>query len=620
MRRPSILLAFLIALASMATLLSPTARAATTAPAPQSSIATPFVDQSFILTGNIGTKVVRPIQLQRYLGSWKVDATAKTAADGSYSFTTDTGASLRRFRVVAPKTSTLAEVTSAEIAIRTQKDTVGLVLTRNRSTGFAIGTAAVPAAGRLWALQVSSGSKWIQVGAKVAETANGAINATFPLGSHSYRLVGDPVTGSKGATSSTKSISAGPTSLGTHLLFANTDSGTLPSKKGVDYPGSAMIDDGAPIRLETFAVRGNSSVKYDKKSFKVKFVDSQSVLGLPKGKTFALLPNYQDHSLVRTAVGVGAVAGNLDGMGWQPHRAFTELFVNGQYRGSYEMIETIKIQNESKKNAARVAVNNETGMIVEINPSDRTNVPGIFKGAHKMYFGLKDPDETEQLADGTLDPEGVTPAKAAGMKTKVNALESAIYGKNYKDPVNGWTKYLDMNSAVDFYLEKEFIKDWDGDFQASTYFYTNDYSDPNAKFLMGPIWDVDRSAGSKTSGPTSVQSPKGWWMNGDPGPQESRTVHTSHWFVQIAKDPAFQKALKVRWAEKRSVFKGAGDTAVDAAVAELTKTAAANDRAMWQKSQPSGRYKPRASSYDGEIAFVKKWYKDRYSWMNGELD
>ena len=35
-------------------------------------------------------------------------------------------------------------------------------------------------------------------------------------------------------------------------------------------------------------------------------------------------------------------------------------------------------------------------------------------------------------------------------------------------------------------------------------------------------------------------------------------VHTTHWFVRIAKDPAFQRALKRRWDQKQGVFKAAG--------------------------------------------------------------
>jgi hypothetical protein len=492
------------------------------------------------------------------------------------------------------------------------------VLSRTRVAGLANGTAAVPNPGRLWYLQVQSGS-WSTVGAPVGEGQGGRVSASFPLKSGSYRLVGAPVARDvegkdlPGATSGTASFKVGPTSLGRHVLFVTTDSGRTPKKKGVDYPGTAAPDDAPAVEIETIAVRGNSTAKFPKKSYKLKFADSQAPFGLPKGKTFALLANYNDHSLVRTAVGMTQAA-KLEGLRWTPHRTFAELFLNGRYLGSYEVIET-------KKNDARVPIDPETGVIIEINPRPLKGLPGLFQGAHNSWYAFKDPDQTAKLDDGTLDPAGVTPAKTAAMKKRIKRFESVLYGKGYTDPVNGWRKYLDEESAVDFYLENEFIKNWDGDFFLSTFFYTEDYADPAARFFMGPIWDLDRSAASKTDdGNNPVVSPKGWWLDGSGvAHSSSHDVHKKHWFTRITKDAKFQEALKARWTEKRSTFKAVGDEGVEAAAREVGTQAAANDRAMWQSSQPDIRYLPRAKTYAGEIAYLKKWYQARYRWMDGKL-
>lgn len=178
------------------------------------------------------------------------------------------------------------------------------------------------------------------------------------------------------------------------------------------------------------------------------------------------------------------------------------------------------------------------------------------------------------------------------------------------------TKYLDMDSAVDYYLIKEFTKDNDADFYRSNYFYTNSYL-PNTtdKLFLGPVWDFDRSAGAKPAGDTTVSSPKGWWMRGNGSPNHSTTK--THWYVQLNKDPAFQAALKQRWAEKGSLYKAVADSQVEAAVADLGKTVAANDRAVWGKS--GDRYAAKTSSYSGEITWVKNWYEARYEWMDDQL-
>jgi CotH kinase protein len=621
LRRSSLVLVVLLAVGPLLGLVAPASAAPSSPAPPVSSVAQPYVDQAFVLSGKIGTSGVREVTLQHHASSWKDDQTISTKSDGSYSFTAKTSKSEREFRVLAPATSSLPEVKSDVVTIKTRTDSVRLVLSRNRSTGLAIGTAKVENAGRHWALQVESGS-WTQVGSKVTEGTDGAVRAAFPIKSGSYRLVGDPVAKDidghdlPGATSDELSFKKGPSSLGKHVLFIATESGNTPKKKGKDYPGTAGLDDAAPVVLETVAVRGNSTSTFDKKPYKLKFADSLSPFGLPKGKNFALLANYQDHSLVRTAVGM-TQAQKLGGLQWTPHRVFTEVFLNGKYRGSYELIESVKIQQQSKKNDARVDIDATKGVIIEINPDPLKGTPGLFKGGHGMYYGFKDPDEED--AD---DPEAANAAKEKDMKAKIKNFESVLYGKDYKDPVNGWRKYLDEDSAVDFYLENEFIKNWDGDFFRSTYFYTSSYADPNAKLVMGPIWDLDRSAACKTSGTSSVVSPKGWWLDGSGVGHSNQPydVHKTHWFTRITNDKGFQKALKARWAERRATFKAVGDTGVDAAVSELGKNVAANDRDLWQDSQPPERYLPRAKSYNGEVSFLKKWYQARYKWMNGKLD
>jgi len=72
-------------------------------------------------------------------------------------------------------------------------------------------------------------------------------------------------------------------------------------------------------------------------------------------------------------------------------------------------------------------------------------------------------------------------------------------------------------------------------------------------------------------------------------------------------------------ALNRAVFAAAADKEVGAAVRELGLQVAANDRAMWGSSKSSGRFKPKADTYLGEVAFVRNWYRERYLWMDSQL-
>ena len=57
-----------------------------------------------------------------------------------------------------------------------------------------------------------------------------------------------------------------------------------------------------PLTLETIAVRGNSSATKPKKPYKLKFADKQAPFGMVKDRTWILLANYVDRTLVRSKV------------------------------------------------------------------------------------------------------------------------------------------------------------------------------------------------------------------------------------------------------------------------------------------------------------------------------
>jgi len=591
--------------------------------APTSSVATPFVGQVTTLTGNIGTPVIRSVELQKYSSStWSKYASGKTLADGSYTFTASTTATSRRFRVYAKAENGLPALTSDVVTIKTQRDLISLVVSRvgNTATGSAVGVASPVLHGRPFALQYKSGDVWKQVGSKVAEDADGKVQTTFTLnGSKSYRFRGAAVEGSSGATSPTVAFSPGPKTLGAHVIYVTTDSGKTPTTKGVDYTGTAVIDTGEPLDLETIAVRGNSSADKPKKPYKLKFEEKQEPFGLKKDKTWILLANYGDHTLVRSKA-AWDLGGQLLGLKWTPKSVFTELFLNGKYMGSYQLVQSIKIDSN------RVSVNKTTGQVIEFDPHwAEDGIPG-FVGPSGQNFAWKDPDEFKTLDPedgGGPDPEGLTSAKITAMKAKIRNFEHVLYARGWSTAVSNppaveadWTTYLDISSAVDYYLAREFTKDNDADFYRSNFFYTNnvDPASPD-KFFMGPIWDFDRSAGAKPPGDTTVSSPTGWWIRGNGSPNHD--TNKIHWYTRIAKDPRFLAALDARWAEKRLIFKAVADTQVDAAVAQVGTNVAANDRALWGKS--GSRYAPKSSSYSGEITWVKKWYNDRFEWMDSQL-
>jgi hypothetical protein len=580
--------------------------------APDVSNAQPFVGEKFTISGSIGTDGVRPVALESFDEGWNQVSDAQTSSKGEYSFTTSTKSSTQ-YRVVAEAKGKLEKHVTDAVKVTTVDDSVSLSITRNGGSALAIAEGKLIKPGRVFQLQRLSGTSWKKLGTGKEDThGRTRIGFALPKGERFYRVVGDIVKGTQGATSATTPFTKGPKKLGKNVIYVNVDEGKDPVVKGAPYKANAvLVADGKPskpFRLDEFAVRGNTSAHGAKKPFKMKFKKARRPFGLPDDKTFVLLANFQDRTIVRTQIAYDIGSG-LDGLKWTPHGTFAELYVNGDYLGSYQMSESIKIDKN------RVNIDKKKGIIVEVDKHYKdSGVPGFF-GNHQIPYAFKDPDGRKK---GKNHDEGITDAKIAGMKSDLLGFEKVLYGSDFKDPENGWTKYLDIDSAVDFYLVKEFTKENDGDFYRSTFFYLPDYTDPTKKIHMGPIWDFDRSAGAKPDAietQTTIASPKGWWLRGH-GSQHHSTDRT-HWYVQLVQDPVFIKALKKRWAEKRGFFKDIADHGIDREAAKVG-VAATNDRAVWG-GIATGRLAARAPTYAGEVAYLKNWYQQRFAWMDSKL-
>jgi hypothetical protein len=417
----------------------------------------------------------------------------------------------------------------------------------------------------------------------------------------------------------------GPTQLGVNVLRVDVDKGAYPTAKGTDYTGVATLSVNGTssfdhVPLETFGVRGNSTAKLAKKPYKLKFVDKpakgSTVFGMPRSKSWTLLASYKDNSLVRDKVGL-ELGRRMSHIAWTPQSRYVEMFVNDQYMGAYLMTESVKIDGD------RVNVDETNGMIMETDgESVLDSTLGFMSTIGKLVFKFKDPDEHKTKTDGTPDPTGVTAAKLTAVKDRINEFESKLYNASTRAE---YPNYIDVPSAIDFHLIQEFVKNSDGAFWRSHYF-SWDPSDPqgtsgnplrDGKFHFGPAWDFDGSAGnastSGTSGPF-VNPPAGWVMRGTGSGTSDRTYKTQ-WFVQFFKDPAFEPAVKARWAEIKGEFAKIYQTQTAAYRAELG-VGATNDRARWPSSS---KPRPSKGTVDQDVASVTNWYEDRYTWMDGQL-
>lgn len=142
--------------------------------------AKPIRGESFTVTGTLGTKVVRPVVLQRKSGSkWKTVTTGSTTATGGFALTAATGKSSLNVRVTAPKVTiggrAYAQVISKKSKIKTVGQSIKLSLTKSAYVNQAVNaklTIAPARSGRPIRIQVKRSGKWVTL-ATGFETAKG---------------------------------------------------------------------------------------------------------------------------------------------------------------------------------------------------------------------------------------------------------------------------------------------------------------------------------------------------------------------------------------------------------------------------------------------------------------
>lgn len=535
-----------------------------------------------------------------------------------------------------------------------------LFIVRNGSVADVTGVMTPACPDRPVALQYLSGRTWRTIGSQVAEDATGTIVTSFSLtglkqwSARNYRLRAIASGACLAATSPTIKFMPGPTTLGKNVTRIRTAGNVTPTKKGDKYDQTVataqLCTDGtceAARALELVGVRGDSTATMVKKPYKIKFVDvvDPGPFGLPKGKRFNLLASFLDYTLLRDKMGLDLgkkLAAHKDGFKWSPSTAFTELFINDLYLGSYLFTEHIKIEPTAKKqkSAPRVDIDKVFGMIAEID-GNTLHAPDIgFKPkAGSGYNGqvpvvvFKDPDERKTKSDGSVDFEGFTEAKRTALKARLTLMEKVMYTNAKKGTGRAFTRaeiepYIDIPSAVDYYLIKEFTKDTDSDFYKSQMFFWNpkgvvdengdpvlldgdiQYADTNVPFFFGPAWDFDRSAGLK---PNAYLTSSGWYMRGTGAYKANHVKHRTHWFVQLVKQAWFRQAIADRWQQVSGDFQSVGATDVQAAFDTLSMTQAQNDRARWPQKK---LFKARSRTIQGEVNWLAGWYTKRYVWMN----
>lgn len=362
------------------------------------------------------------------------------------------------------------------------------------------------------------------------------------------------------------------------LRIDTSDGGDIVSK---DYYKTCTItleNCSDPMKFEdigaSIRVRGNSTAVTEKKPFRIKFDKKRNMLGLNGGskcKSWCLMADYYDYSLMRNSLSFRMCDVLLDGYSFASDCTWVEVYVNGDYRGVYLLCEQTQI-NKHRVDIYEKA-DDETSVEIGylmVGQGGRTDEPntvqidygglpitdleGTTMGFGGGNFSLSSGDYTKEQIDFC--------AKVVG---NIAYLCSAAIGENKyfeldenwdlvrKTSFTGKTKaekqietisaYVDIESAVRIYMTDEIVKNLD----SGTYNMYIDLSPDGAKKLtFGPPWDYDFAlANTKYN---STHSPKGLYAANF---SYSDGMRVNTWFVMFCQAEWFRDMCKPIWMEQR---------------------------------------------------------------------
>lgn len=253
--------------------------------------------------------------------------------------------------------------------------------------------------------------------------------------------------------------------------------------------------------------RGNSSwYNAEKKSYRLKFDEKQSLLGRGKDKSWSLIANYFDKTLLRNELAFHM--SRLSRLAYTPATDYVEVYLNGSYEGVYVLCDHLKTGSHRM----------DADYLMEIDV--RAEEEDI--QVQLTYLGqpvvVKDPD------DISYDSEEYT-----YISDFLTTAENALYSPAYTSPDTGYRQYFDLDSFVDWYLINEIAKNNDAVLYTSCYMNHNE----GGKLCMGPVWDFDIAFGNVNY--NDNDKPEGVW------------IERSSWYHHLISDPAFLELVKERF-------------------------------------------------------------------------
>lgn len=310
---------------------------------------------------------------------------------------------------------------------------------------------------------------------------------------------------------------------------------------------SALLDeegnlDSTPIKK--IKGRGNTSWDADKKGFNITFDGAVKVGNMQKCKKFSIISNFQDASLSRNRI-LYDLADEV-GVPYASDSRFTEVYVNGEYIGNYQVCEKVDVG----KNTLMPDIDDEEYLSYCAGESP------AFSFVCEIDANPDEDDFTVKASNGN----NLTMKAPELERTDENYAKTRLFIKNKYDTMYSKlvtnaaniNDYIDIESLAQVYLINELGKNWDAGAGSFFFVYKQD-ENGKWKFFASPVWDYDNSLGNaqgvewdlKNMGIDDYEEPTGWFAKHKGGYRGPNFLKES-----VARNKTLTDMIPVVWFEQ----------------------------------------------------------------------
>lgn len=329
-------------------------------------------------------------------------------------------------------------------------------------------------------------------------------------------------------------------------------------------------------------VRGNTSAYASKQPFKIRLKREFDLLGglieREDGKDY----KNRDWLLLKGGnmanIAVGSEISELVGNEWTPQYCYVMLFVNGEYRGLYVLMESVDTA-EARCNVS------DSGYIVEMdaywwNEPLYFTTPLCENRPAKLTFKYPDSDDISESS-----PE------YKYIKQYITDYENVLFG-NTDGNIND---YIDLESFVKWQMTHDILASYDSG--GSNMYITKYDNTSGSKLKAGPVWDYD-----------SI-----YWSNAKFKVDTfARIRYEEHFYTYfLAQNPEFQSIYRARYNEIRNSIVPTVESAFTQFDNDTYRRLLALEKSRWGGSQDDpAQMRDRVSS----------WMTEHLSWMDENID